>query len=349
MRDPVRAVLHPAPRHARDRQAVRPRVGRVVRDDRDRGCGAARAASVGVAGAVAGVGRALLRRPRTDELLDPRRGRARGDRRRGAVRRHGPLRTPADSRGLARVRVARAPALLLRPGRAAPRRSDDQESVLRVGPDRGCSGRARDLVERGDGDRVAGADLGRVLADAPGAAARLFSARHDQAHVDGDRGPDLRPGDQLVPRRGVHRPRARVSSVGSTRRRVRHRGDRDDGDHIVHLLRGDAPDVGLVTGDRDTGRGAVPRVRHSVLRVEPVQVRRRRLRADPDRRGFRRRDVGVEQGPLADARQLREAVSELRRAGAEARRDAGRAGRASGRRSTSRRAKTTCRRRSCIS
>ena len=61
--------------------------------------------------------------------------------------------------------------------------------------DAAAAGRARD--GRG-GHRVAGADLGRVLADAAGGAARLLAARDDRAHVAQRGGPDLHPGGQQL-------------------------------------------------------------------------------------------------------------------------------------------------------
>ena len=53
------------------------------------------------------------------------------------------------------------------------------------------------LATAGRDHRVAGADLGRVLADEPGRAARLLAARHGRPHVAQDRGPDLHPRGQL--------------------------------------------------------------------------------------------------------------------------------------------------------
>ena len=76
--------------------------------------------------------------------------------------------------------------------------------------------------------------------------------------------------------------------VGPARRGVRHRGHRHDGDHLGRLLRRDAPDLGLVALRRRCPLLAlflafdIP-----FFAIEPVQVRRRRLRADPDRRRLR--------------------------------------------------------------
>ena len=85
---------------------------------------------------------------------------------RGALRRHGPLRRARRSAARGSSSCAGAGAQLLRPGRAAARRpGGDQEPVLparaAVGAD--PAGGPRDL--RG-GHRVAGGDLGRLLAHA---------------------------------------------------------------------------------------------------------------------------------------------------------------------------------------
>ena len=56
---------------------------------------------------------------------------------------------------------------------------------------------AGDPRDRGRGDRVAGADLGGVLADAPGRAARIQPARRDPPHVGDDHRADLRADGEL--------------------------------------------------------------------------------------------------------------------------------------------------------
>ena len=83
---------------------------------------------------------------------------------RGAVRGHGALRAQADPARVALVRDARAGDQLLRAGRADPRRSGRrQEPVLPARAVVGAhpAGRARHLRDR---HRVAGGDLGHVLA-----------------------------------------------------------------------------------------------------------------------------------------------------------------------------------------
>ena len=138
------------------------------------------------------------------------RRRPRGHRHRGALRRHGPLRRRADPPRVALVRDAGARAQLFRAGRAAARRpGGDQEPVLPAGAAVGADSarRARDL--RG-GDRVAGGDLRRVLADARGDPDGLLPAPQDPAHVGPPDRPDLRPVHQLdaADRRGAARGRA---------------------------------------------------------------------------------------------------------------------------------------------
>ena len=73
-----------------------------------------------------------------------------------------------------------------------------------------AAGRAGDARR---GDRVAGADLGRVLAHAAGGAARLLAARDDRAHVAQRGRPDLHPGDQQHADDRLSRARRRVRIV----------------------------------------------------------------------------------------------------------------------------------------
>ena len=84
-------------------------------------------------------------------------------------------------------------------------------------------------------DRVAGADLGRVLAHAAGDAARLTVPRlDDRAHVlDGPAGQIYMPEVNWLLMVGCVAPGARLPVVEQPGRGVRHRGDRHDGDHHV--------------------------------------------------------------------------------------------------------------------
>ena len=101
-----------------------------------------------------------------------------------------------DPPRLVRGRPAGAAAQLLRAGRAAAARPRRREPVL---PARAAlaalpAGRHRDA---GGDRRLAGADLGRVLAHAAGGPARLLAARADRAHLGRAGGPDLHPRGQL--------------------------------------------------------------------------------------------------------------------------------------------------------
>ena len=121
---------------------------------------------------------------RRARVLFARRGGAGGHRRRGAVRGHGAFRqrTRCGSRG--RARAAGAGAQLLRPGRAAHRRSGGgRESVLPAGAGVGALS-ARRARDRGDDHRVAGGDLRRLFDHAAGDAAGLRAAHGGPAHVE---------------------------------------------------------------------------------------------------------------------------------------------------------------------
>ena len=182
-RDPDRAVLDPAPRHRARRRALRPGDGALVRDPRRARRARHRARP-----------RGARRRSRPWHAVRflaengwhgfvvlgvgvPGR-----HRRRGALRRHGALRAAPDPARLVRARAARAAAQLLRAGRAAARatRARPTNPFYRLAPELGAlsAGRAR---HRGHGDRLAGADLGRLLAHAPGDPARLLPAPRGRA------------------------------------------------------------------------------------------------------------------------------------------------------------------------
>ena len=110
-------------------------------------------------------------------------GLSRGHRRRGSVRRLGPLRPGADPADLVRGRPAGAGAELLRSGRAGVERSgrrsrNPSTSWSRLGPL--PAGAARD---RSHGDRLAGADLRRILADRPDRPAAAAAAPQHRPHV----------------------------------------------------------------------------------------------------------------------------------------------------------------------
>ena len=177
-----------------------------------------------------------------------RRRLSRGDRRRGALCGHGPLRATADPDRLVRPRSARASAQLLRSRRVAARRSrHGGQSVLPAGPRVGAlsDGRARHLGHR---DRVAGGHLGRLFAQLAGGAARVPAAAHRAPHVGTDDGSDLHPRDQLVAARRRCPAGPRLSVLEQPRRGLRHRGQRHHGDHRRARRDRRAPPLGLAAG-----------------------------------------------------------------------------------------------------
>ena len=122
--------------------------------------------------------------PRGDHRpADPGRGHPGGDGRRGAVRRHGPLRQAAHPAGLVRRGAAGAGAQLLRAGGpAAGPPGGGAQPVLLAGagvgavPDGGGG-------DGGGGGGVAGADLGGVLAHPPGGAAGVLPPGQHRPHL----------------------------------------------------------------------------------------------------------------------------------------------------------------------
>ena len=128
---PGGAVHVPAAWHRQGGRGVRPGHGGLVRVDRAPGR-ARDSAPSGGAGRRQSVARDRFLPARWPAgLSHPGRGRAGRDRRRGAVRRHGPLRQAPDPARLVRRGVAGAGAQLLRPGRAPARSTvGGRESVL---------------------------------------------------------------------------------------------------------------------------------------------------------------------------------------------------------------------------
>ena len=158
----------------------------------------------------------LIARPRPGHLLGLRLDRAGGDRRGGALCRHGPFRPQADPPGLALHRAARPDAQLFRPGRADPR-----------DPDGGAPGPFFELVpDMALCPLVVLSTLATVIASQAvisgvfsltraGDAAGLPAAHGDQAHLgDRDR-PDLHPAGQLDPD-DRHRGARRAASARPT-------------------------------------------------------------------------------------------------------------------------------------
>ena len=225
-------ALHvPAPRHGARRQAVRAGDGRLVRRHRHPRPDAHRRQPGDPEVADAALRAAVPVHPSGDRLHRPRLGRALRHRRRGALRRHGPLRQAADPARVVRHGDAGADAQLLRPGRDAARRPEQgRQSVLPDGAAVGALSAHRPGDVRG-GDRLAGADHGGVLGRQAGDPARLPAAPAHPAHLrQGDR-PDLRALRQLGPvRRHRHRRRP-VRLERRARRRLRHHGDDRHADH----------------------------------------------------------------------------------------------------------------------
>ena len=164
-RDPVRAVRRPALRHRQRSAAL---FGPVMMlwfiVARRRSARVEVAHHPQVLGALSpGYAVAVLRRAPTSAFIALGRGRARGHRRRGALRRHGSLRRSPIRPRLVLPRLPGADAQLLRPGRAA-RSRDPAPSRTRstcslpswaLYPDGGAG-------DRRDDHRLAGGDLGRL-------------------------------------------------------------------------------------------------------------------------------------------------------------------------------------------
>ena len=166
-------------------------------------------------------------------FLVARRGLPRRHRRRGALRRHGPLRPPPDRARLVRARAARAAAELLRPGRAAARATPRPSTnpFFRLAPEWALdpAGRAR---HAGHGHRVAGADLGRCSRSPAGRPARLRARASTIVHTSA-----AAVGQIYIPAINWGLMVGCIGLVLGFRssdragRRLRRRGDRDDGDH----------------------------------------------------------------------------------------------------------------------
>ena len=213
-----RPVPDPALRHRRDRPPLRPGDDRLVRGSGRGGDRAADPPPGDPARAVAALRAGVLHRPSGDRVHLARLGRARGDRRGGALRRHGPLRRQADPACVVPRRLPRADAELHGPGLADRRAAErDLESVLPAVPGvvANTDDRARD---RRDADRVPGGDLGRLLGHAPGGPARLPAAADDPPHVRGRDRPGLRAGGELGPVRRRLRARDRLRLLGASSR-----------------------------------------------------------------------------------------------------------------------------------
>ena len=144
---------------------------------------------------------------------------------------------------------------------------------------------ARDPGHDGDGDRLAGAHLRRLLAHRAGGAARLSAAPRDPAHLRATHRPGLRPARELVADGRLRRPRDRVPHVEQPGRGVRHRRHHHDADHDVDLLPLRARQVAMVDA-QGVARDRCPFfvVDMRVPRRQRAQDPARRLVPDPGRR-----------------------------------------------------------------
>jgi hypothetical protein len=230
----VGPLRHPALRHGLHRAALRPGDGAVVQRHRAprRLCTSRRTPGVLEALSPAPRG-ALPRPPRLPRLQAPRLGGARGDGRRGPLRRHGPLRPQAHPPRVAGAGLPRAAPLLPGAGGApaGPHPAAAAQPFFNMVP-RGPGGvRARRPRRARHGHRVAGAHLGGVLAHPAGHPAGVLPARRGEAHLGRGRGADLRPRPQLDARRRVHPAGAGVPALVAPRRGLRARRQRHHGHH----------------------------------------------------------------------------------------------------------------------
>ena len=182
---------------------------------------------------------------------------------------------------LARARVPGAAAELFRAGRPAARRPGGaRKPVLPPGARMGPLPAGRTGLDRDD-HRLAGGDLRRLLDHPPGDPARLSAAARGAPHLrDRDR-PGLCAAHQLRPAGRGHHPGARLPVLGQSGRRLRHRGQRHDGDHHRARLPLHAQ-PGLEPGPRGAGIRRLRSRRSDLPQRQPAEDRRGRL--VPDRR-----------------------------------------------------------------
>ena len=233
----------------------------------------------------------------------------------------------ADPARLVRAGAAGAAAQLLRPGRAAARRPGGgratRSSCWRRRWALYPAGRAGD---GGDGHRLAGADLRRLLAHPAGGAARLHARACDIVHTSArEIGQIYIPAVNWAADARLHRPGARLPHVEQPRRGLRHRGDDDDGDHHVLLAYvvarerwGWSRAGGGAADRRSSSSSTSPSSAPTCVKIPhggwfPLRGRRRGLHADDD----------LEAGPAILAERLRERTPAARRAScADVERDA---------------------------
>ena len=165
----------------------------------------------------------------------------------------------------------------------------DQQPVLPDGAGLGAA--AAGVPGHGrHGDRLAGADLGRLLGHQAGDAAGHPAAHADPAHLRARHRPDLRALRQLGPVR-LHRAGGGdvqvivESGVGLRHRRHAGHDHHHRDDLLRHPLRLEIPAAAVPGGDR-----LLLRRRLRVLRVEPVEVAGRWLVSDRHRHRHVRAD-----------------------------------------------------------
>ena len=176
-------------------------------------------------------------------------------------------------------------AQLLRAGRPADRRPVGlHQPVLRARPRLGALPDGGDR-HGGSHRRVAGPDLGRVLAHAPGDAAGLLAAHDDRAHVGHRHRPDLSAAGQPDPGHACVLLVLAFQSVEQSGRGLRHRGHRNDDDHHDPLLPRGAGRLELAEMARVRGGRALPRGGSGLSGRQPGQDPE--WRVVPARRGGR--------------------------------------------------------------
>ena len=189
----------------------------------------------------------------------PRRHRRRGD-----VRRYGPLRPPTHSPCLVRDRAAMPIPELLRSRCVVAGRSVGRRQSVLPACSRLVSLCARGVRHRGHGDRVASHHFRLVLADPAGDPARVPAAPEHSSHRKPRARADLRADRELDAGRRHAGCRDRLRLVRRTGRGLWHRGIAANGDH--HLPCGSRRDpMGLQSTARDRGQWILSGCRSRLL------------------------------------------------------------------------------------
>ena len=201
------------------------------------------------------------------------------DRRRGALRRHGPFRQAAHPIRVVLARAAGAAVQLLRPGCALVARcAGCAAAVLLARAGMGT------LSTRGSRDgcrdhRLSGAHLRRVLADAASHPARIRSAAGCRTHVVAGSGTDLCSAGQRRPRSRNNPNCDRIQILERAGCGIRHCSDNDDGHHGLAATRYCNGTLEMAPSGRIGRDGVISYDRSFVLRREPAEGAARRLAA----------------------------------------------------------------------